>query len=290
MAEEDSRVPCRFARRIPYLLNTMPGPLYGRPLGLAHRGGDIARQNTMAAFTRAVDLGFRQLEIDVRTTACGTVVVFHDERLDLTTDAEGPVSSWTWEQLSQVRLGGEPLVRFEELLTSWDEVHLNVDLKEDAVVEPFVRLVEEHQAHDRILVTSFSDARRRRAQRLLSRPVASSAGVGGTAWWVLAGPAAGALGRVTGGASLRLLHRLAGEVECLQVPATCGRIPVVTQGFVERCHLAGLQVHVWTINDAEQMRELLALGVDGIVSDEVETLAAVLADHDSFPPRLSPSQ
>lgn len=285
MSERPAEVPRQFRPRVPYLVNTHPGPLHGRPLGLAHRGGAIEVQNTMAAFTRAVELGFGYLEIDVRAAACGTLVVFHDERLEPTTDAEGPLAEWTWEQLSQVHLGGEPLVRFEDLLTAWGDVRLNVDLKEEAAVQPFVELVDEHGAHDRVLVTSFSDARRCRAQRLLSRPVASSAGVRGTALSVLAGPAAGVLGRVSAGASSRLLRRLAGDVDCLQVPRRQGPITVVTPGFLARCHAAGLQVHVWTVNEAEEMRELLGMGVDGIVSDEAEVLAEVLAEYDAWPQR-----
>lgn len=239
----------------------------------------------MAAFSRAVELGFRYLELDVRAAACGTLVVFHDERLDPTTDADGPLASWTWEQLTQVRLGGEPLIRFEDLLRRWDDVRLNVDLKDDAAVGPFVRLVEEHRAHDRVLVTSFSGARRRRAQRMLTRPTASSAGVAGTAVWVLLGPAADLVGRAVGPNSSRLLRRLSGEVDCLQVPRTQGPLPVVTPGFLRRCHAAGLQVHVWTVNDPLEMRELLEMGVDGIVTDEAETLAEVLTEHEAWPQR-----
>ncbi|MDO5493835.1 MAG: glycerophosphodiester phosphodiesterase family protein [Nesterenkonia sp.] len=287
MSDHGDGADAQFRRHIPYLVNTHEGPLHGRPLGLAHRGAAREVQNTMAAFSRAVGLGFRYLELDVRTAACGTLVVFHDERLDPTTDAEGPLAHWTWEQLQQVRLGGEPLALFEDVLLRWDDVRLNVDLKDEAAVDPFVRLVERHGAHDRVLVASFSDARRRRAQRLLSRPTAGSGGTRSTALWVLLGPVAGLLARVTGDAGSRALRRLSGDVDCLQVPRRHGRITVVTEEFVRRCHRAGLQVHVWTVDDAEEMRELLAMGVDGIITDEAETLAAVLTEHDAWPQRPS---
>ncbi|MDS2173370.1 glycerophosphodiester phosphodiesterase [Nesterenkonia sp. CL21] len=266
-----------------YLLNTEPGPLQGRVLAFAHRGADPTRENTMGAFRRAVALGYRYLEIDVRTAACGTLVVFHDESLDRVTDGTGKLREKTWDELSRLRVGpagraGDAdarLVRFEDLLTAWDDVHLNVDLKDAESVAEFVRIVEEHQAHDRVLVASFHDARRRRTVQRFTRPVASSAGWASTALFVFLGP----LGLT------RALAGRAADVDCLQVPVKQGPVRVVTPGFLRRCHRAGLQVHVWVVDDPVEMRRLLDMGVDGLMTDDAEALAAVMRERSLWPQR-----
>lgn len=267
-------------RDVPYLLNSRPGPLHHRPLGFAHRGADPQRENTMGAFRHAVELGYRYLEIDVRTAADGTLVVFHDEELDRVTSGSGPLSEKTWAELAELRVGAgeeftEPLVRFEELLGTWDDVHLNVDLKDAAAVTEFARLVDEHRAHHRVLAASFNDARRHRVRRRLTRPVATSGGWAATALIVLLGPL-GLLGRLSGRMT---------EIDCVQVPVSRGRIRVVTPRFVQRCHRAGLQVHVWVVDDPAEMHHLLDMGVDGLMTDDAEALAQVMRERSVWPQR-----
>lgn len=264
-------------RDVPYLLNSRPGApgtvdLHHSPLAFVHRGGDPARENTMAAFEDAVAMGYRYLEIDVRTSSDGVLVVFHDEALDRITDGTGPLSEKTWQELAALRLrsSGEPLLRFDELLTRWDDVHLNVDLKDGASVEEFARLVEAHGAHDRVLAASFNDARRHRVRRALSRRVATSGGWAVTALIVLLGP----LGL------MQRLGRRCTEIDCVQVPISQGRIRVVTPGFVRRCHRAGLQVHVWVVDEPAEMRRLLDMGVDGLMTDDAAALAQFMSEHD----------
>lgn len=267
-------------REVPYLLNSRPGPLHHSPLAFAHRGADPRRENTMGAFRRAVDLGYRYLELDVRTSSDGTLVIFHDEELDRATTGTGKLSEKTWEELAQLRVGAEgefaeELVRFEDLLTTWDDVHLNVDLKDAESVPEFTRIVEKHQAHDRVLAASFNDARRHRVRRLLSHPVATSGGWVATAMIVLLGP-------------LGMMRRLTGrvtEIDCVQVPISHGRIRVVTPRFVQRCHRAGLQVHVWVVDDPLQMHGLLDMGVDGLMTDDAEALADVMRERSVWPQR-----
>ena len=264
-------------RDVPYLLNSRPGApgtvdLHHSPLAFVHRGGDPARENTMAAFEDAVAMGYRYLEIDVRTSSDGVLVVFHDEALGRITDGTGPLSEKTWQELAALRLlsSGEPLLRFDELLTRWDDVHLNVDLKDGASVEEFARLVEAHGAHDRVLAASFNDARRHRVRRALSRRVATSGGWVVTALIVLLGP----LGL------MQRLGRRCTEIDCVQVPISQGRVRVVTPGFVRRCHRAGLQVHVWVVDEPAEMRRLLDMGVDGLMTDDAAALAQFMSEHD----------
>ncbi|WP_300344993.1 glycerophosphodiester phosphodiesterase [Nesterenkonia sp.] len=294
-------------RDVPYLLNSQPGRLHHAPLAFAHRGADPERENTMAAFRHAVQLGYRYLEIDVRTSADGQLVIFHDETLDRVTDGSGPLSDKTWAELAELRVigaaakqaarrttageltdsryaahsvkqegtqgPGEPLVRFAEALEAFPDIHFNVDLKDAASVEPFARIVEEFGAHHRVLAASFNDARRHRVRKLLGNSVATSGGWVSTALIVLLGP-------------LGFMRRLSGRVariDCVQVPIQRGRIRVVTPQFIERCHRAGLQVHVWVVDEPAQMHQLLDLGVDGLMTDDAEALAQVMRERSVWP-------
>ncbi|WP_235498622.1 glycerophosphodiester phosphodiesterase family protein [Arthrobacter sp. Leaf234] len=261
-------------RRYPYL-DTPPGPSgRPRPIALSHRGfAPDGGENTLAAFERSVALGFAHLEIDVRASRDGVVMVFHDEHLDRVTGAHGPIADRTAEELRQLQVqghGGIPAL--EEVLARWPQLRLNIDVKSDDCIRPLAELVDRLDAHDRILVASFSDRRRRRVLRLLARPTASSAGMLVNVLVKLLAPV-GLVGMVA---------RRAG-VQALQVPETYRGIRVVTRRFVAACHAAGLQVHVWTINGREDMDRLLDLGVDGLVSDAADVLAACLDARSSWP-------
>ncbi|MCK9793531.1 glycerophosphodiester phosphodiesterase [Isoptericola sp. 4D.3] len=239
-------------------------------LALAHRGfshGHANLENSLAAFDAAVDLGFRYVETDAHGTADGVAVALHDASLDRTTDASGRVSDLPWAEVRRARIGGtEPVPRLEDVLGTWPDLRVNVDVKEDSGVAPTADAIERTGAHDRVCVTSF-DARRRRATLArLSRPVATSAGRREVAAFLA-------------GARLRsdaLARRALRGVHALQVPVTEGRLPVVDAATVAAAHRAGRQVHVWTINDPAEMHRLLDLGVDGLVTDRADLLRDVL--------------
>ncbi|WP_308206303.1 glycerophosphodiester phosphodiesterase family protein [Arthrobacter zhaoxinii] len=240
------------------------------PIALAHRGfSPEGCENTLPAFRAAAELGISYLETDVRTSRDGILMAFHDETVDrLSGGVVGKISQLTRKELREVLIGGaEQIPTFEELLTEWPQMRLNVDVKDAAGAALLAALIEKHSAHDRVLVASFSDVRRLGTLRRLTRPAASSAGSALTAALRLLAPL-GAAG---------LLARL-GRFQCVQVPLRFGPVPVVTPGFVRSCHRAGIQVHVWTVNDAPTMNRLLDLGVDGIVSDRSDILVDVLKD------------
>lgn len=260
--------------RYPYLDNSAGSPARARPIALSHRGfAPDGGENTMPAFERAVALGFRYLEIDVRASSDGVVMVFHDEVLDRVTDAVGPIAERRARELGALPVGGHGSIpTLEDVLARWPELRLNIDVKSDDCVRPFADLINRLDAHDRVLVASFSDRRRHAVLRLLDHPTASSAGIAATAALKLLAP----LGLVTP------VARIAG-VQALQVPETHRGVRVVTAGFIRRCRAAGVQVHVWTINERAEMDRLLDLGVDGLVSDAADVLAACMADRSAWP-------
>ena len=150
---------------------------------MAHRGGAIEHlENTMPAFEACVELGYRYLETDVRVTADGVLVVFHDATLERVTDRTGRVEHLTWAEVSQARIGGrEPIMRLEDLLGAWPDVRFNLDIKAAGVLAPLVRTVRRLGIADRICLGSFSDARIAAARRLFGPSVCTSLGPRGVA-------------------------------------------------------------------------------------------------------------
>ena len=263
-------------------------------------------ENSRRAFERAVALGYRYLETDVHATADGVLMAFHDDRLERVSDGQGRIADLRHEEVEQARIGGElPIPTMEELLLAFASsaesaeqvaagvseasgtrrdalndgpVRFNVDLKANSAVLPMWRLLERHamsKAGHRVCVASFSSPRLwlfralSRWSRFRGRAEATTS----------AGP--------LGVATLRLLP--SGLTRLLHSPGVAYQVPVsarvlghdftlVTPGFVRRAHELGKQVHVWTINDETEMRRLLAMGVDGIVTDAVDTLARVLGE------------
>lgn len=236
------------------------------PIPFAHRGGSAdGLENTAAAFRRAAAAGYRYFETDVHTTADGALVAFHDSTLDRVTDTTGRIRDLPWDAVREARVAGkEPLALFEELLDEFPEARWNVDLKAESSLAPLVDLVRRTGAWDRVCVGSFTESRVARAQRLAGPRLATSYGVKGVLGLRLR--------------SLGIPAAIRAGAVAAQVPESQGGIPVVDRRFVREAHARGLQVHVWTVNDPERMNSLLDLGVDGIMTDHLETLRTVLTE------------
>jgi len=246
------------------------------PFVMAHRGHSPAGlENSMAAFAAAVELGVTHLETDVRTTADGVLVAFHDARLDRVTGSRGRVARLGWESVRRARIGGsEPIPTLEDVLGAWPDVRVNVDLKSAGAVAPFVRAVRRTRSAHRVCVASFSDRRRRDAVRAMRVSPGIPAPDGAPAWSLGLGPTAAVVlatrlaasgpGRRFGADLVR--RALRGAV-ALQVPSRVRSLPVVTPALVDGVHAAGAQVHVWTVDDPARMGEVLRLGVDAIITN-----------------------
>jgi len=240
------------------------------PIAFAHRGGaGDAPENSLAAFARAVDLGYRYVETDAHVTADGVVLAFHDDHLDRVTDGRGEIARMPWSEIRGARIDGiEPIPQLEEILTTWPEVRVNIDPKHDAVVEPLADLLQRLDVLDRVCLGSFSDRRLERFRAMFGDRVCTSMGPRG-------------VGTIRT-ASLGLGRRRP-DGDCVQVPPTMRGVPLVDRRFVERCHGWDLPVHVWTIDDPAEMHRLLDLGIDGLMTDRLETLCDVLAERSNRP-------
>ena len=249
------------------------------PIAMAHRGSRILwPENTMEAFQGAVDLGFRYLETDLHATADGVLVCFHDDNLDRTTDATGAVSHRTLAELQRVDAGfrHDPLRGFpfrakgvrvptlEECVTTFPHAMFTLDLKQAGIEELLVAAINRLGIRDRVIIGSFKDRRIARFRKLAGPGVATSSGPWETrALW----------------ASARTGRPLNIRADALQVPPTYGKTTVVDDRFVRAAHAVGKQVHVWTIDEPEEMRRLLDLGVDALITDRPDILPGVMRDH-----------
>jgi glycerophosphoryl diester phosphodiesterase len=236
---------------------------HGGLLAFAHRGGaHEAPENTMRAFEYAVGLGYRYLETDAYATRDGVLVSFHDDRLDRVTDSKGQIEALTWDDLKAARIGGvEPIPLLEDLLTRWPDMRVNIDPKHDAAVTPLIALIKRLGVEDRVCIGSFSGKRIRQFQDAFDGRVCTSLGPAGVLK-LKAASSGVSFGRFREG--------------CAQVPVKANNVTIVTRRFVEAAERAGMQVHVWTIDEEAEMRRLIDLGVHGVMTDRPALLKQVL--------------
>lgn len=218
-------------------------------------------ENTAAAFAGAHAIGAEYVETDCRVTADGDVVLFHDENLTRVLGDERAVASVRTAELTELFAPHGGLLTVAEMLAMFPETRFNIDVKTDAAVAPLGPIIAPH-AH-RVLLTSFDDARRKRALgAVLSagaelRP-ATSAGRSSIAWVRLLSAL-----RISPGRVLR-------DLDALQIPEHYGALRVLTPALLKAAHDHGVEVDVWTVNETEDMHRLVEFGVDGIVTDRAD--------------------
>ena len=240
------------------------GPL---PRIFAHRGlATDVPENTLLAFLAALAIGVTHLETDVRASADGVAVISHDADLVRMAGRVDRIDELDFDELKRIDLGhAQTYPSLEEALDTFPEARFNIDLKSDAVVIPAVEAILRAQAVRRVLVTSFDNGRRLRALRALPGVATSTSSVS----------FAGALLAVKFGL-VPLARRLLRDVQAVQVPERSLGLRVISPQTVRRLKAAGVEVHVWTINEPADMRRLLDWGVDGLVTDRADLALEVL--------------
>lgn len=247
------------AARFPFLDSPVP-------LAFVHRGGSShGVENSLSAFSAAIDLGYRYLETDVHTTSDDVAVVFHDRTLDRMTDRTGRIEHLPWSQVRKARIAGsEPIPRLDEMLAAFPDLRINIDMKSPGAVPGVTRAVQRAGALDRVCVASFVDARVAAARRMLGPRLCTSLGRRGVAALRLSSfsPRASAL--------------LGVRAACAQLPMAIAGRPLVDRRLLDTAHDLGMQVHVWTLNTAAEINHALDLGVDGIMTDAPTMLRDIL--------------
>ena len=233
----------------------------------------------MAAFQRAIDLGYRYLETDAHATADGVVVAFHDRTLDRVTDRTGAIARLPYAEVAKARIRGtEPIPRLEDVLTAWPDARVNIDLKDAPVIGPLAEVLHRTGAWDRVCITSFST--RRLAQMRARLPLFDAENV-----CMALGPRGlmALRARSYGGPTAKLVRLAATGIACAQVPYGLGPVPFVTESFIAEAHRLGLKVHAWTVNDPAAMNRLLDIGIDGMDDEEAAPILRTLFEHQARP-------
>ena len=259
--------------------------LAGAPIFAAHRGGArLAPENTIEAFRSAVEVwGVDMLELDVRLSRDGEVMVIHDETVERTTDGQGRVADFTRDELGDLDAGarfvdlegrasfrgrGVRIPTFGELLEACPRTRLNVEAKCAEVAGPLVDVIRSHGAEHRVLLAAEFEANRRDARGYRGAWGASRSQVG--PFWLLH--------------RVPLLGRLyTPPCDVLQVPALWRGRPVADARFVLEAHRRNIPVHVWVVDDPNQMRAWLRAGIDAIQTDRPDLLARVLHEETGRP-------
>lgn len=231
-------------------------------------------ENSFAAVAAAHAAGATYVESDCHLTRDGEVVLFHDDDLQRVAGDPRAVADVTLAELAELMAGLGGLLTLAQALESFPTVRFNLDVKAAAAAEAVGRGIAPYA--DRVLVTSFSDERRRVALQAAAdagaplRP-ATSAGTRTITRLLLA----------SGVRAHRAVTRLLSDVDAVQVPERHGRVRVLTPRLIDSAHRHGVEVHVWTVNDPADMQRLLDAGVDGLVTDRADIALPLAARHAS---------
>ena len=259
--------------------------LSGTPLLVAHRGGaKLAPENTLLSFQRAVEWWRADiLEMDVRLTSDGHVVVIHDATVNRTTDGAGLVADLNLDEICKLDAGynfedltgqysfrgqGVTVPTFEEVLTALPHTRMNVEAKEPEVAGPLDEVIKRHSAAHRVHIAAQFERGRREIRHYDGPGGASRQQV---FWFWL-------------GHHLPWVNPFKLSADVLQVPELWKGLRVVSPRFLQQAHARNIPVHVWTVDDPEDMRRLIDWGVDAIQSDRPDLLAALLAEIRYRPP------
>ena len=252
-----------YADTCPFLRN--PGSL-----AIAHRGGALENEeNTWAAFSHAISLGYTHMELDVHATRDGVVVIHHDSDLRRVFKDPRLIAQTDFEDLSRLRSpGGAQIPTLEDLLSEHPDICLIIETKSREVIEPLCALIQRLDAIKRVCIGAFDPACTAQARALLGPDILWS-------------PAHAQVARLWArgwGLPLGL-----DDFRVVQVPARWKGVPVVTPRFIRAAHVAGIAVQVWTVNERAQMLELLDMGADGIITDNPTLLRDVLIERGNWP-------
>jgi glycerophosphoryl diester phosphodiesterase len=241
----------------------------GWPANIGHRGwSDRFPENTLSAFRAALEAGAGGIEIDVHVTRDGHPVVIHDPTVDRTTDGFGAVAGMTLEAVKRLGAGGpgEGIPMLREVFEAFPEARVNIDIKDwdlPGAEKAVLNVLREAGVADRVLVASAD-------HRVLRRFRGAAGGEFDT------GASRREIAVFYALSRLRLERLLRPAYAALQVPVHYGPLRLLTRRFVRAAHSVGARVDAWVINDPAQMREVLDLGADVVMTDRPDVLAKVL--------------
>ena len=261
------------------------------PIVLAHRGGaQIAPEHTMIAFEKSHNLGVDGFEIDIRLTKDEEIIVFHDETVDRTSDGTGAVKDFTLAQLKELNFGYHyqdsdgnypyrkdkiEIVTLRELFEVFPNTYINIDIKDgpetyegSLMPSKLWRLIEEYNAEDQVVVTSFYSEQVDRFNLYAQNRVALGAGENDVR-------------KAFTAFTSQFGHLYHPKVDVFQIPTKSGRFSLDSRKFINFLEKLNIPVHFWTINDPETIHHLINLGAKGIVTDRPDIVVPIVKQIES---------
>ena len=231
--------------------------------GFAHRGGtEEAAENTLEAFQYASDMGFIFMETDVQATSDGEVVIFHDSNLRRMAGINKTISQLSYKEIKEIDLKkGGRIPNLRELISSFPNLRFNIDIKTEKAVEGTVEIIRVQKALERVCLASFSSRRLSRIRQLAGPDCCTSMGQLEVMYLLM---------RSYG----IPIQRSVGC--CAEIPFSQWGVQIVTERFLKCAHEENKLVIVWTIDDEKEMKNLIDLGVDGLMTDCPSILCKVL--------------
>ncbi len=234
-------------------------------LAFAHRGGnDFAPENTFESFKFAVDNGFKYLETDVHLTSDNKLMAFHDPTLDRITNTKGRIIDFSSIDLKKVKVKNNyriPLM--EELLESFPDCFFSIDMKCDESVKPLIDLVKRNKAVERVCFASFNQNRLNSVRESFNNKCITSMG-----------PKEIIILKIN--SYINLKKNITSQIASM--PISRYNIKLINKRSVSYLKSLNIKVIAWTINNEDQMRSLITLGVDGIMTDKLRLLKKILIE------------
>jgi glycerophosphoryl diester phosphodiesterase len=253
-----------------------------QPLIFAHQGAEnLWPSNTMYAFQHSVDLGVDVLDTDMHMTKDGVLVLMHDETIDRTTNGHGAIRDLTFDQIKQFDAGynftlddsqtfpyrgqGITVPTLEELFKAFPDKRFGIEIKQTDPIptaQRFCALIRQYTMQSSVLISSFHqenmDAFRKECPEVATSATQDEV----TVFFVL---------NIFG-----MTPALTPNYNSLQVPEEFSVFTVLTPQFVSAAHARGLAVQPWTIDEADDLKHVLSLNVDGINTDNPDRLLSLI--------------
>ena len=229
-----------------------------------HRGNSVNfTENTLEAFQAAIDLGYKYIETDLRMTMDGEIVTFHDENIFRVSGEDKNICDLTFSELTNIPLiKGGHIPKLTEVMEQFPDTRFNMDLKNKGIVNKVAKVIDSHNAYDRICIASFNTKTLKEFKKIRNQACISM----------------GILDVIF----FKFFKILISSVDCIQIPLNWNGIKVLDNNLIKNAHSKNLKVHAWTINSQETMESLINMKIDGIMTDEAALLKNVCSKVNLF--------
>ena len=230
---------------------------------IAHRGGtEVAFENTYEAFADAYSLGYRWLETDVQISKDGVLYAIHDNNLKRVVGINTKIDQLNSEDLDQILISRKHKIpRIDLLLRNFRDVTFNLDAKNINAAKALVKLLNTDKSLQNLCLSSFSHKTINYIREFLKRDLPTSFSQWEVFWLVL---------------DIKFNKEAKYNASYLQIPKSYLGYKLVSKRLLDYCKKNGIKVHVWTINERNEMKNLIGIGVDGIMTDNCRTLLDVV--------------